>query len=259
MANTNEREFFDTIGKRYIQKDIYMPSRLARQHRLRQTVNLVVEKRRNLSILEIGCGAGFSATYLQGTYSRYVGVDYSRRLIDFANQKNSFKDVEFICADLMDLTALGLFDVILMIGVLHHVERPREAILQLSKYLNSNGVIIANEPSKTNVAIRILRKFRKRMDKDYSPNQREYSADELSSLFAECGLVDLHVRPQGLLSTPLAEVLIKPQWLMVPISKIACSIDEWLEERWSELLKPLVWNIVVSGRIATSRENKSTV
>jgi 2-polyprenyl-3-methyl-5-hydroxy-6-metoxy-1,4-benzoquinol methylase len=73
--------------------------------------------------MEAGCGAGFSAAYLEGKYSRFHGIDYASKLIELANHLNNRAGVTFATANIKDVgtTEPGRFDAIFMIGVLHHL------------------------------------------------------------------------------------------------------------------------------------------
>lgn len=255
----SDKALFDTISDRYVKKDLTRTSRAARAHRLRQTLALLPVSDAKPRILEVGCGAGFSATYLKGLYARYVGVDYSARLIDLARRHNTGPDVEFVCAHLEELQTVERFDLVLMIGVLHHLTDPAAALAGLGRWLTPGGAVIVNEPQSANPLINSLRLLRKTLDPDYSREQREFSATELRMLFESSGLRDVRLRAQGLFSTPLAEVILRPDALFAPIARIAIGVDGWLERRLPRLLMPFAWNVVVAGRLGASMEHETPV
>ena len=65
MHAAQDRQLFNDIAEHYCGKDRTESSRVARRHRLRQTLELVpLDNAR--TVLEVGCGAGFSADYLEG-------------------------------------------------------------------------------------------------------------------------------------------------------------------------------------------------
>ena len=80
-----DRARFNAIALEYCRKDLSPAASVARRHRLRQTLRPIVLDGK-LSILEVGCGAGFSARYLEGMYSSYTGLDYAENLIEYARQ-----------------------------------------------------------------------------------------------------------------------------------------------------------------------------
>lgn len=96
------------------------------------------------TLLDAGCGAGFSALVLFGELlnaCRYIGADISEA-VDVAAQRFAEKNIcgEFIQVDLLDLPeALGSFDIIFSEGVLHHTDSTEKAIRYLATKLNPGG------------------------------------------------------------------------------------------------------------------------
>ncbi len=72
--SNQDQERFNRIASDYIMKDILPAHRLARINRLEQTMSILPVSGK-IDILEVGCGAGFSAEYLRGRYNRYLGID----------------------------------------------------------------------------------------------------------------------------------------------------------------------------------------
>lgn len=242
-----DQALFDAISHRYVRKDLAPASRIARAHRLRQTLQLAGLDGTQLRILELGCGAGFSADYLKGRYARFVGVDYSSRLIEQARQHHAAADVEFICADLGELSIEPRFDLVLMIGVLHHLPEPAAALRRVAGLLRPGGAVVVNEPQSANLLVNAMRRLRKRMDAGYSREQVEFSAAQLGSIFESAGLQQVRMRAQGVLSTPLAEVVFRPAAVFAPLARLCCAIDGWLERHAQPLLGPVSWNLIVAA------------
>jgi SAM-dependent methyltransferase len=71
-------------------------------------------------ILEIGCGPGTIAAYLLNT--DYVGFDISSKYIERARMR--FPQARFVCASVSQFTLpeKGYFDVVLAIGIVHHLD-----------------------------------------------------------------------------------------------------------------------------------------
>jgi arsenite methyltransferase len=96
------------------------------------------------TVLDAGCGAGFSALLLFGELlntCRYIGADISTA-VDVASQRFAEKNVrgEFIQVDLLDLPEeLGTFDIIFSEGVLHHTDSTEKAIRYLATKLTHGG------------------------------------------------------------------------------------------------------------------------
>ena len=196
----------------------------------------------------MGCGAGFSVDYLRGKFVNYTGVDYSENLIKYAIKHNSDTGVKFECLNVNDFDTKLKFDVILMIGVLHHMPKPEDVIKSLSRLLATDGIIVVNEPQAGNPLIGLLRKIRKKVDDNYSTDQVEFTEDEIYLMFEKCGH-EVKTFPQGVLSTPLAESRILPGFIGIPLAWITVILDPLLEKILSILsIKKLSWNVVVHAR-----------
>ena len=170
---------------------------MAREQRLRQTLKRLAPARMG-KLLEVGCGGGFTAEYLADLYESYTGIDHSEKLIRYAEVHNDGPNREFICADVRDFDTENRYDVMLMIGVLHHIAEPEKVLAKLRRLLTPNGVVAVNEPQSGNPMISALRWLRKRVDRNYSIDQVEYSEPELVRLFERAG-VYLDSYPQGVL------------------------------------------------------------
>jgi len=246
--SNREDPLFDRIAPSYVKKDLTLYCRIARKLRLLRTLKNVPKPVG--ALLEIGCGAGFSAEYLRGQYRRMVGIDYSANLIAFATKYNASPQASFYCQDVKDFSTEQTFDVILMIGVLHHLKDAEYVLTRLRSFLAEGGVLLANEPQKGNPLIVLMRRIRKRIDPEYAMDQIEFSEREFQDVFARCGYT-VRLLPQGFLSTPLAETRLLPGFIGVPLAWLVSVVDPILEVLLSgRILRKLAWNIVVEARAA---------
>lgn len=98
-------------------------------------------------LLDVGCGYGDLARHVPGV--QYTGVDSNEKYIAFAQQEQA-EYGEFVLGDVSDLLVekLGMFDVAVAIGVLHHLsdDSATAMLRSVSKMLNSPGRFIAAEP-----------------------------------------------------------------------------------------------------------------
>ncbi len=244
-----DRILHDRISEDLARKDQLPAQRLARQFRLSQTFKNA--QAHTSSILEIGCGAGFSAEYLKDTYKTYKGIDHSSLLIAAASELHSAPGVTFEVADIATYKPKTQFDSTFLIGVLHHLDDPVGNLRRVTQFVSSGGYVLANEPQPGNPIITWARALRKITDNNYSSDQVEFTATELAAQFQEAGLIDITITPQGFFSTPFAEVAMPLQSIMTPISRIACALDNIIERlpgvrTWGRWLS---WNIVVSGNV----------
>ena len=242
-----DKELFDRIANKYAKKDQINYCRVARKLRLDSTLRNTLKPIN--SVLEIGCGCGYTINYLPNQINKFVGIDYSKELIKYAKRYNSKNNVEFICQNIKDFQSKDKFSVILMIGVLHHVPEPKNLLLHIKQFLKKDGAIIINEPQRGNPIISFLRYIRKQFDKDYSSDQVEFSEQELISMFEDSGF-NVNVFPQGFLTTPFAESTFIPRVIGLPVIYILRILDQFFERIFNnKFLRKLAWNIIVQAKL----------
>lgn len=96
------------------------------------------------SLLDAGCGTGLLGRYIlqSNPQIEYFGCDQSSERIDFA-KSNCPKSFNFFSANLYDENFTDKkFDIIVSRYVLHHLEKPFEAIKNLKSKLNTNGKLV---------------------------------------------------------------------------------------------------------------------
>lgn len=253
--STESDRHFDTIAADFVKKDLVPYCRIMRKLRLMQTLKHVDTPVG--AVLEIGCGGGFAARYLRGQYRSYTGLDYARGLVAYAQHHNRDDRTLFLEKDVRRFDTADRYDVIFMIGVIHHLVDAKEILRHLRKFLKPDGVLIANEPHRGNPVIYLLRLLRTYIDPDYPKEQAFYLESELRQLFIDSGYA-IRSFPQGVLSTPLAETRFLPAAIGTPLARLLKFIDPLLDRLISvPVLRRLSWNVVVEGRIADGKDAQS--
>ncbi len=247
LIEKSDKELFDRIATSYAMKDQINYCRVARKLRLQSTLRNSDKPIK--SLLEIGCGCGYTADYLSNQINRFVGIDYSKELIKYAELNNSDKDVKFICENINDFQTEEKFSVILMIGVLHHMPEPSKILSHIKQFLTKDGTVIINEPQRGNPMITFLRYLRKRLDKNYSSDQVEFSEQDLIDMFNNSGY-EINIYSQGFLTTPFAETTFFPRIIGLPLIYILKIIDQFFEKIFnSKLLRRFSWNIIIEAKL----------
>lgn len=116
------------------------------------------------SVLELGCGPGTWVPHLS-TATRYLGIDWNPRHIDSAVQAYASESRKFLCGDLavlLDDPDFPRFDVVLGIGILHHLDDPiaSNALATAARALTKGGIYIGIEPvlhTRQNPIARLLK------------------------------------------------------------------------------------------------------
>lgn len=88
-----------------------------------ETLKQILPELSGKTLLDLGCGYGWHCIYaMQQGAIKAVGVDISRKMLDIAREKTSFKDVEYVCAAMEDFeTSPASFDVVLSSLALHYI------------------------------------------------------------------------------------------------------------------------------------------
>ena len=114
---------------------------LSRQSIIRELVG-----RRDLSVLELGCGyAARNLFAIEDRASSLVAVDFN--LSDAVKQHPKFVAVESNIDGALPQMANHKFDLILLISVLEHLEAPLRILIECKKMLRPGGVLLVNVPT----------------------------------------------------------------------------------------------------------------
>jgi 2-polyprenyl-3-methyl-5-hydroxy-6-metoxy-1,4-benzoquinol methylase len=113
------------------------------------------DRKRDVHILELGCGTGelaFELAKIAG--ARVTGVDRSQMFIDYASAKYRHPNLRFLVANFSDFSreaAQGKYDYIVGNGILHHLYYRLDKFLPtLASWLRPGGRLIFWEPNLKN-------------------------------------------------------------------------------------------------------------
>ncbi|MGM1050192.1 MAG: class I SAM-dependent methyltransferase [Bacillota bacterium] len=124
-------------------------------------------------ILDMGCGTGILYDMLLDSEKDvYTGVDLSEEAIKIASSKTSKRI--FHCGDINQYVPSKQYDVIIFNESLQYVPNTPSKLLEYSRYLTPDGVIISSLYSHKNT-----------LDPDYA--MVEYKIEEME----QCGLFDV--------------------------------------------------------------------
>jgi len=87
-----------------------------------------------------------------------------------------------------------------------------------------------------------------KIDKSYSSNQIFFSESQLEDILNESGMKNIQFSYSGFITPIIAQVVMKPSFIFIPISFIFLFFERVLEKILVGPLKKLSWNIVVYAK-----------
>lgn len=244
MLNLNkDQELFDGIAENYAEKDFYKVTKTVRNFQIESLMKLIDNYGSDVKfndIIEIGCGNGANSVYLRKYYSKYTGMDFSSELINIADKYYKNEKAFFFTGDIKDLGCGKKYDLIVGVGVLHHLPDLKEYLDHIFGLGDENSVFAFLEPQADNPAIQFLRFIRKKTDPAYSKTQVFFKRSDLSNAFSEAGLEVIKFQYTGYFTPPFAQVIMKPSWLFLPVVKSLILLDRFIQNK---LPNRLAWNL----------------
>lgn len=104
---------------------------------------------KQLSILDIGCGGGLVCEPFARLGHQVTGIDQSNKAIEIATQHAHEQglSIQYHCGDVGHINET--FDVILLLEVLEHVDKPTDLLKVASERLNPNGLLFFSTLNRT--------------------------------------------------------------------------------------------------------------
>jgi SAM-dependent methyltransferase len=160
-----------------------------------------------MTVLELGCGAGYFTQELARSGADIVAIDVSPELLEIARTKCSSQNVQYQIQNAYALSySEAVFDSVVGSSVLHHLEI-EEALRDIYRVLKPMGTIYFTEPNMLNPQIAIQKNIpwikRKLGD---SPDETAFFRWPLWRLLERIGYRDVRVDPFDFLhpKTPAA-------------------------------------------------------
>ena len=193
MENSDRQSLhFETIAKRYFSAR-HTANHLLYKRLLWRAVfkNFRIDDRPAIDVLEPMCGYAEGKSIIEGFYPgkiRYDGFDTSATMLEHAARLRP--DCTLFQADIKQFVPKKKYDVIILIGGLHHIYRHAAAVLAtLRSALKDSGVFINFEPTHACALTRYVR------NRIYTSNsffdrdtEQGFTLDELNHLYCSSGL-----------------------------------------------------------------------
>jgi 2-polyprenyl-3-methyl-5-hydroxy-6-metoxy-1,4-benzoquinol methylase len=162
-----------------------------------KTLNEVVKSyKKNVHILDVGCGTGAIDLYLANLGFKVTGFDISKKAIDIANKNsnlNNFKKFpSFYTKDIQSaIPKKDKYEIIICSEVLEHIKNDSNVIKKLKTSLKKGGSLIITVPS-SNAPLYRLGKLSE-FDKEVG-HLRRYLISDLRSILTKEKLKIVKVR-----------------------------------------------------------------
>ena len=246
-----DRALFDKIAKSYARKDAVPSTSAARRAIVQRAMRPIIAERGGLgTVIDIGCGIGAQAKYLEGDFDNYIGVDYSHELLEIGRRTFADRsDIRFVEANVKNLPFPDkMADVILIVGALHHMTELETVMLSLTRIAKPGANFVAIEPQCGNPLIQCLRWMRMQLDTNYSSDQHFFSNPELHAILDFAPMIKTRVEYQGFLTPPFGQAGVWPQIIFRPLSALARALEPLAEFICVGPLARLSWNAVCYGQ-----------
>ena len=199
-----QKEHFENISKKY-----YEARHNANHLLIKDLIWHTVFKRKDnfkimkMQVLEPMCGYAEGKKILEKHFHQdfvYFGFDFSEPLVNLVKQEQP--DINIVLMDVTKFQSHNEFDLIILIGGLHHVpDYAQKVVNNLYACLKTGGYFINFEPTHNNNFYRYIRKKIYNKNKIFdSETERAFELNELNKMYANAGFEIIEQFFPGLIS-----------------------------------------------------------
>lgn len=202
-------------------------------------IKQAIQGKKNIKILDLGCGFGALTQHLVGLNGKIYGVDISSDSIALAKKKIKSKQIFFKADNAHNLSfKSGFFDFVVGNAILHHLDL-HKSLSEIFRVLKKKGGIIFFEPNIINPEVFLERKvpFFRRLVQN-SKDETAFMRWSLKKTVEKAGFVKVNVVPYDFLYPALP----------ISIAKILRPISDFLEKL------PLIQEVSGSLRITAIKK-----
>jgi ubiquinone/menaquinone biosynthesis C-methylase UbiE len=158
---------------------------------------LVPLLRKEMRVLDIGCGTGSITNDIAKLTGKVTGIDNTEKFIEAGKER--FKDIELKCVDLFDFNTDERFDLIVSARTMQWLKNVSEALLKMKSLLKPGGILsildynhrkIEWQPGPPASMKKFYAAFLKWREEAGMNNQ---VADDLPGLFEKAGFDNIQV------------------------------------------------------------------
>lgn len=147
-----EIETLETIAGHYdVSKDFDL-------HNTMLATRIILPFCADKTVVEIGCATGEMTAELVKVANELTVIEPSRKYCDLVSEKlkkDGNESLRLVNAFLSDFAEDKKYDVIVLAGLLHHLEAPSDFLMDLKRLLHDESVVLATVPNMTSLHRRI--------------------------------------------------------------------------------------------------------
>ncbi len=142
-------------------------------------------------VLDMGCGTGWTSSFLARTGYDVTAMDISLDMIRSAKRIHSQSSLDFIVGDFENVPVASTFDAVVSYGSLHHCANLSSALRGCWQALKPNGLLILMEPGEGHSDTETSLKF----TAEYGLTERSLPPGLLKSTLHTIGFRDVQTIP----------------------------------------------------------------
>lgn len=198
-----QREHFNKIAEEYFLTRRGKKQKLLHYLLYKELFREIYIKEGKIKVLEPMCGYGAGKEILQRFFKNeldYEGFDYSEEMVKYAKALDP--EINIYVQDVTTFKSDNKYDVIILIGGLHHVPDYAGGVLdECCTLLAENGLLINVEPTYNNFILRIICEFIYKNNSVFDEKtERRFSLNELNGLYRRSKLEIVRQIYPGLLA-----------------------------------------------------------
>lgn len=145
MKEAINNHFYDQLHQDWYQADNHPIAILRAEQKVKnpwvkERILKHFNRKKELNILDIGCGAGFLTNYLAQTFTNVSGIDQSQNSLNVAHDADKSGSVYYLKADAYELPFEDQTqDVVCAMDFLEHVENPEKVVSEAARVLKPGG------------------------------------------------------------------------------------------------------------------------
>lgn len=133
-------------------------------------------------VADAACGVGYGsyllATGFEKAITKITAIDIEHDVIEYAKQRYRHPLIEFLEMDLYTFQSANLFDTIISLETIEHLQNPQQFVLHMTSQLTTGGRFIASAPVTPSV--------------DANPyHLHDFTEGSFKKLFIAAGLIEV--------------------------------------------------------------------